>query len=254
MSGALVFLHGVGGAGRIWRPQEDHFASRHHVLAWDAPGYGGRALGTEVSFEAMAAQLAQDMNEAGMTSASIIGHSFGGMVAQQLVQDFPDRVKHLILSGTSPAFGRPDGDFQQKFIAARTKPLDEGKTMADVAAAVAPSLVGKSAPASAVELAIDCMSQVPETTYRAVIAALTQFDLRANLANIACPTLLIGGSEDNTAPPAMMERMAARIPGAEFTEMEGAGHLAPIEQPDRFNEIVEAFIAWRTCHDRCPDF
>ncbi len=243
MSGAIVFLHGVGGAGRIWGPQVDHFEGRYNVLAWDAPGYGGRALGADVSFKAMAAQLAEDMDDAGMTSASIVGHSFGGMVAQQLVQDFPERVQHLILSGTSSAFGRPEGDFQQKFIAARTKPLDEGRTMADVAAAVAPSLMGKSAPASAVELAIDCMSQVPETTYRAVIAALTRFDLRTNLPNIACPTLLIAGSEDNTAPAAMMERMASRIPGAQFTVMDGAGHLAPLEQPERFNEIVEEFIA-----------
>ncbi|MEM8689057.1 MAG: alpha/beta fold hydrolase [Pseudomonadota bacterium] len=243
MSGALVFLHGVGGSGRIWQPQVDHFAGRHDVLAWDAPGYGGRTLGDEVSFNAMAAQLAEDMDQAGMASAAIVGHSFGGMVAQQLVQDFPERVQSLILSGTSSAFGRPDGDFQQKFIAARTKPLDEGKTMADVAAAVAPGLVGEGAPASAVELAIGCMAQVPETTYRAVIAALTRFDLRANLPAIACPTLLIAGAEDNTAPAAMMERMASRIPGARFTVMDGAGHLAPIEQPDRFNEIVEEFIA-----------
>ncbi len=243
MNGALVFLHGVGGAGRIWRPQADHFAGRHNVLAWDAPGYGGRALGDEVSFKAMAAQLAEDMDDAGMPSASIVGHSFGGMVAQQLVRDFPDRVQHLILSGTSSSFGRPDGDFQQQFIAARTKPLDEGNTMADVAAAVAPGLVGESAPKSAVELAIECMSEVPETTYRAVIAALTQFNLRAGLPNIACPTLLIAGSEDTTAPAAMMERMAGRIPGAQFIVMEGAGHLAPIEQPDRFNQIVEEFIA-----------
>ena len=87
------------------------------------------------------------------------------------------------------------------------------------------------------------MSQVPQDTYRSVISLLTTFDLRANLSNIQCPTLLIAGSEDNTAPAAMMERMAARIPGAQFSEMEGAGHLAPIEQPHQFNQIVKAFIS-----------
>ena len=243
MKKALVFLHGVGGAGRIWRPQVDHFSSEYNVLAWDAPGYGGRAPLAHFSFEALAARLNEDMVEQGLESAAIIGHSFGGMVAQQLVKDFPLRVSHLVLSGTSPAFGKPDGDFQQKFVAARTKPLDEGKSMADVAAKVAPGLVGKDAPESAVELAIDCMSQVPEATYREVISLLTTFDLRTSLATIPCPTLLIAGSEDNTAPAPMMERMAARIPGAKFTIMEGAGHLAPIEQPAQFNQIVEAFIS-----------
>ncbi|NNF79416.1 MAG: alpha/beta fold hydrolase, partial [Rhizobiales bacterium] len=243
MTKACVFLHGVGGAGRIWRPQVEHFSGEYEVLAWDAPGYGGRAPLANVSFEALAAQLDEDMDKAGLKSASIIGHSFGGMVAQQLVKDFPHRVQHLVLSGTSPAFGKPEGDFQQKFVAARTKPLDEGKTMAEVAAKVAPNLVAKDAPASAIELAIDCMSQVPEATYRSVISLLTTFDLRANLGEIKCPTLLIAGSEDTTAPAAMMERMAARIPTARFTTMPGAGHLAPIEQPAQFNQIVEAFIS-----------
>ena len=175
MTEALVFLHGVGGAGRIWRPQVEHFEGRYKVLAWDAPGYGGRAPLADVSFAALAAQLDQDMEAAGMPSAAIVGHSFGGMVAQQLVKDFPGRVERLVLSGTSPAFGKPDGDFQKKFVAARTKPLDEGKTMADVAAKVAPGLVGKTAPASAVALAVDCMSEVPEETYRAVVALITTF-------------------------------------------------------------------------------
>ncbi len=243
MRKACVFLHGVGGAGRIWRPQVEHFSSEYDVLAWDAPGYGGRAPLAHLSFDALAVQLNDDMVKLGLQSAAIIGHSFGGMVAQQLVKDFPHRVDHLVLSGTSPAFGKPDGDFQQKFVAARTKPLDEGKTMAEVAAKVAPNLVAAHAPASAIELAIDCMSQVPQETYRAVISLLITFDLRDNLSEIQCPTLLIAGSEDNTAPAAMMERMAARIPGARFTTMEGAGHLAPIEQPAQFNQIVEAFIS-----------
>lgn len=242
MTTACVFLHGVGGAGRIWRPQVKHFVGSHEVLAWDAPGYGGRQPLPEVSFEALAAQLDQDMEEAGLASASIIGHSFGGMVAQQLVKDFPHRVEHLVLSGTSAAFGKLDGDFQKKFVAARTKPLDEGKTMADVATKVAPTLVGKGASVEAIELAIECMSQVPEATYRSVIALLTTFDLRVNLPQIDCPTLLIAGSEDATAPAMMMERMAARIPGATFRIMAGAGHLAPIEHPTQFNEIVEEFI------------
>ncbi len=243
MRKACVFLHGVGGAGRIWRPQVEHFSSEYDVLAWDAPGYGGRAPLAQFSFEALAAQLNEDMDAAGLQSACIIGHSFGGMVAQQLVRDFPHRVDHLVLSGTSPAFGKPDGDFQKKFVAARTKPLDEGQSMAQVAAKVAPNLVAAHAPASAIELAIDCMSQVPQETYRAVISLLITFDLRDNLSEIQCPTLLIAGSEDNTAPAAMMERMADRIPGARFTTMEGAGHLAPIEQPAQFNQIVEAFIS-----------
>ncbi len=243
MGTPLVFLHGVGGSGAIWQPQMAHFSKAYPVLAWDAPGYGGRDLLAEMSFAGLAAQLAHDMIAADMPSGTIVGHSFGGMVAQQLARDFPDRVKRLVLSGTSAAFGNPDGDFQTKFVASRTRPLDEGKSMADVARKIAPNLVGASAPAEAMELAIGCMSQVPEATYRIVVELLTTFDLRQALASIHVPALLIAGSQDNTAPAPMMQRMAARIPDAAFAIMDGAGHLAPLEQPEKFNALIETFLS-----------
>ncbi len=243
MSADLVFLHGVGGCGEIWAPQLAHFEKEHRVLAWNAPGYGGVPALEDATFPALAEKLAADMEAAGIAQAVIIGHSFGGMVAQQCVLDHPDRVSGLLLSGTSPAFGNRDGDFQKKFVAARTKPLDEGRSMAEVAAAVAPSLVGANAPQDALDLAIACMSAVPEETYRSVIALLTTFDLRNALPEISGPTLLVAGSEDATARPEMMERMASRIPGAQFKVMTGAGHLAPLEQPAAFNKLIETFLS-----------
>ncbi len=243
MSSDLVFLHGVGGSADIWEPQVSYFAPNCRVLAWNAPGYGGTPQLAEPSFASLGAKLAGDMADYGLEQAVIVGHSFGGMVAQQLVRDHPGLVVALVLSGTSPAFGNPDGRFQQTFVASRTKPLNEGKSMADVAKAVAPSLIGSRAPARALDLAVSCMSAVPEDTYRAVVALLTTFDLRNCLADISTPTLLIAGSEDTTARPEMMERMAGRIPGARFETIDGAGHLAPLEQPAEFNQLIETFIA-----------
>ena len=56
------------------------------------------------------------------------------------------------------------------------------------------------------------------------------------------PTLLIAGSDDKTAPPAMMERMAQKIPGAEYVLLEGCGHLGPLGQPDAFNAALWSFL------------
>jgi len=56
------------------------------------------------------------------------------------------------------------------------------------------------------------------------------------------PTLLIAGSDDKTAPPAMMERMAQKIPGAEYVLLEGCGHLGPMDQPDAFNAALSSFL------------
>jgi len=71
---------------------------------------------------------------------------------------------------------------------------------------------------------------------------LVTFDRRGNLPNIAMPTLLIAGENDTNAPAPMMEKMASKIPGAQYVCIPGAGHLANLERPDEFNRIVGDFI------------
>jgi len=86
------------------------------------------------------------------------------------------------------------------------------------------------------------MAAVPPDTYRKAVHLLTTFDRREQLAGIRVPTLLLAGGDDRVAPAAVMERMARRIPGAEFVLLEGCGHLGPMDQPGPFNEALAAFL------------
>ena len=87
------------------------------------------------------------------------------------------------------------------------------------------------------------MGSVPETTYRAVVQALVGFDLRHALKTINIPTLLLSGSKDNNAPAPMMAKMATYVSGARYVDIEGAGHLVNLEQPDKFNATLDNFIS-----------
>ena len=91
-------------------------------------------------------------------------------------------------------------------------------------------------------LAERIMSRVPPDTYRKAVALLTTFDRREQLARISVPTLLLAGGDDKVAPASVMERMAARIPGAEFIVLDGCGHLGPMDQPGEFNEALLSFL------------
>lgn len=71
---------------------------------------------------------------------------------------------------------------------------------------------------------------------------LTTFDRREQLARILVPTLVLAGSDDMIAPPAMMERMAQKVPGAEYVCLPGCGHLGPMDQPEAFNNALLAFL------------
>jgi 3-oxoadipate enol-lactonase len=239
---ALVFLHGVGGNGSVWEFQKAFFSEVYDVVGWDAPGYGGRELISPFTINSLADQLAVDLSELGYERCHLLGHSFGGMIAQSFAKKHPNRLISLILSGTSPAFGNPDGDFQKKFLAARLKPLDEGKTLADLAPGIVPTLVADNPDPKGIEVAIASMASCPSDTYRASMHAIVNFDMRYDLANIDVPTLVLAGEKDTNAPAPMMEKMATKIPAAKYTMLPGAGHLSNLEQPTAFNKALNDFL------------
>ena len=74
---------------------------------------------------------------------------------------------------------------------------------------------------------------------------MVEFEGRDHLPFIAVPTLVLAGENDSNAPVSMMKKMAQKIPGAEFTVIPGAGHLAPMGHPDKFNHAVLDFLSRR---------
>jgi 3-oxoadipate enol-lactonase len=238
----LVFLHGIGGAARAWRGQLNAFSDRFRTVAWDMPGYGGSPPLPTVSIAALASALQDFLQQVGATKPTIVGHSIGGMIAQQLLSKSPRIACAVVLAQTSPAFGKPDGDWQKAFIAARLGPLDRGETLASLAPSLVKELVGDDPDENGMDLARDCMAAVPEATYRATMLALMGFDLRNALKSIAVPTLVLSGSKDNNAPAPMMAKMASYIPSAKYVELEGVGHLANLERPVAFNAALDRFL------------
>jgi len=195
-----------------------------------------------MTFPALAAALKALLDSLGIQCAHLIGHSIGGMVAQEFAAAFPGRVGSLVLYATSPAFGRTDGDWQREFLNARLAPLDAGRKMAELAPSIVGSLVGDGADAEGVARATTAMGRVKEDAYRAAMHCLVTFDKRDALAGLACPVLVLAGAEDNNAPARMMERMAAKIPGARFEVIAGAGHLANFERPAAFRAAIADFL------------
>ena len=236
----LLFLHGLGGGHAAWDRQVEHFGRRgYRCLAWDQPGYGGTPSVEPYTLQAVTDALKRHM---GKDRFVLIGQSMGGFVAQEMYARFPDRIAALVLAFTSPAFGGAGGQFARQFIAARIGPLDEGRTMAQVAKALMPSMRGTKSDPQGLAHAERVMSAIPPETYRKAVQMLTTFDRRDQLEKIAVPTLLVAGSDDRIAPPTLMESMARRIPHAEFVLLEGCGHLGPIDQPQAFNGALENFL------------
>jgi 3-oxoadipate enol-lactonase len=238
----LLFLHGLGGGHHAWDRQLPHFAALGYPShAWDQPGYGHTPLVEPYDLEQVSA-AAKRLIDSFREPMVLVGHSMGGFIAQETYARHPASIKALVLSFTSPGFGDRGGDFARQFIAARVGALDQGKTMPELAAELMPTMRGRKSDPAGLKHAQGIMSGIAPETYRKAVQLLTTFDGRHNLKNIKVPTLCIAGSEDKTAPPKVVERMAKEIPGAELEILDGCGHLGPMDQPDAFNAVLEKFL------------
>jgi len=238
----LLFLHGLGGGHHAWDGQLPYFASLGYPShAWDQPGYGHTPAVEPYDLEQVSA-AAKRLIDSFRAPMVLVGHSMGGFIAQETYARHPGSIKALVLSFTSPGFGDRGGDFARQFIAARVGALDQGKSMPELAAALMPTMRGRQSDAAGLKHAQGIMSGISPDTYRKAVRLLTTFDGRQNLKKISVPTLCIAGSDDKTAPPQVVERMAKEIPGAEYALLEGCGHLGPMDQPDAFNAVLEKFL------------
>ncbi len=240
----LVFLHGVGGGHAAWQDQLPYFAARaFRAVAWDQPGYGASPTVDPYDFEHLAGALRRLLEHLGGAPVVLVGHSMGGFVAQEAYARYPQLIRALVLSFTSAAFGGAGGEFQRQFIASRIAPLDQGKTMAEIAAKLMSTMRGGKSTRGGLEHAERVMAAVPAATYRKAVALLTTFDRRELLPRVDVPTLVLAGADDRTAPASVMQRMTEKIPGAEYVVLDGCGHLGPMDQPDEFNQALGGFLA-----------
>lgn len=238
----ILFLHGVGGGAYSWMPQINSFSMKYTAAAWDMPGYGKSRRAGSMTFPGLAKSLLALLDDKGWDKIHLVGHSMGGMVAQEFAVDHQDRLASLTLSATSPAFGRPDGDFQKKFVEARLAPLAAGATMADLARELVETMMSEDADPNGRQLAFDCMANMSAETYRAAVECIVTFEQRANLPNISVPTLALAGEADTNAPAPMMEKLAAKIPGCLYVCLPNLGHLANLEDPQAFDAALSAFL------------
>jgi len=239
----ILFLHGIGGNAAAWQAQIAHFGRNYRAIGLDLPGYGETPPLLQMSFPALSAWLHEALSALGAPDPILIGNSFGGMIVQEYMATYSEPIRAVVLYGTSPAFGRKEGDWQQQFVRARLQPLDDGKSMVDLAPKIARGLVGSGALAEGVSRVEAGIAAVPTDTFRAAVHCLLDFDQRANLGKIKIPTLVLVGEEDSNAPAPMMKKMASKIIGANYVCLPTLGHVAHAENPAAFNAALDNFLA-----------
>jgi len=238
----------MGSTAAIWLQQLDYFGRERPTLAWTMPGFGSSPAIPELSWEGLANALADMFDAAGIARAHVLGHSIGGMIAQEFYHRHPQRVASLVLSATSAAFGSKDPAWTEDFLRQRTDELDRYDSFEQAAPHMLEKFMGPDTPATMRQLAVLAAQPIQKEAYVQVMRLLTTFDRKGDAASILVPTLLLAGELDTQAPPKGMKRLAEQITNGRFAQLDGLSHMANIEAPTQFNAVVQAFISADSLH------
>jgi 3-oxoadipate enol-lactonase/4-carboxymuconolactone decarboxylase len=233
----VAFSNSIGSTIEMWDPQARALAGRYRCLRYDARGHGrSEVVDRPARLDDLADDLAGLLDALGIAKAHVVGLSLGGMTAQNFAVRHPDRLDGLVLMATSAHL--PTG-WDERIALVREKGM---AALADTVMerwftpAFREASPDKVAPFRERFLAVDPRG------YAACCAAIRDMDLRASNASIKAPTLIVAGADDPATPAAMMEEIRSRIPDAELVVLPRAAHILTVEQPERVNGYLLAFL------------
>ena len=231
----LLFLHGIRGNRRNWTHQIDYFG-RHgfQAAAWDARGYGDSDdYDTPLNFrDHFVGDVLRVAAHFGAQKFHLVGLSMGGRIARNVAIYSPERLYSLTVVNANPGFNALSAEEVRRFVTERSHRTPQSMR----------KLLGSKPRKGAYEELMDGIEKMREPFYRKTLEASVAQDRDAPLEQIRTPTRVIAGDEDNVYSPELARTMARRIPGAELVLMKRTGHLANLERPERFNEILLEFL------------
>lgn len=245
----LVFLHGIGGNRTNWDAQLRQFGQTRMAVALDFRGYGDSAdAGNNLDFSDFAADVLRVIDHLNLGMIDLVGLSMGGLVAQDFYARYPERVRSLALIACRPGSAPvAPGEAGLSFVENRLAPILAGGPTA-LAQSLAPKLIGSGAsPAAQDEIKKSLLALRPDS-YLATLKARVSVAPFLDPASIDVPVLVMAGEDDQVAPVAQMESLAAAIPNCRLELIAKAGHLLNIEQPALFNAALENFLAAQNVH------
>ena len=220
----LLLIMGFGGDHTAWAFQMGALSAKYRVIAFDNRGVGRTdAPDHPYTTRMMAGDALGLMDALGIDRAHVIGVSMGGMIAQELALERPERVRSLHLGCT---LARPDAYMLGLWLFAPATYAERP----DLVETLLQNALANPFPQSL-------------TGFLRQGEAVVAHDARDRLPAIRCPTLVSVAADDILVPSRFAREIVARIPGAELRVIPDAGHCYFLERADAFNELCLDFLA-----------
>jgi 3-oxoadipate enol-lactonase len=233
---ALVLGGSLGATLAMWEPQLPSLADSVRLIRFDHRGHGASPV-PDGPYEI--ADLGRDvlalLDRLGLERATYCGLSLGGMVGQWLAINAPERIERVILISTA-AHLPPAQAWHDRADAVRSAGTPEVVADAVIArwftsafAAADPELVARHRA---------MITATPAEGYAGCSEAIAELDLRAGLAGIAAPTLVISAAQDPSIPPQHGRAIAAAVPGSRFELLDPGAHLVSVERAPEATALI----------------
>lgn len=235
----VVFSNSLGTDFRLWDQVVARLPKGLRIIRYDTRGHGlTSAPDGDYFMGDLVADAAALLDHLQVKDCIFVGLSLGGMIAQGLAAERMDLVRAMVLSNTAAKIGTTSV-WQDRMNEARKGGIKALE--ADILERWFAARFRRERPDDLAGWQ-HMLRRTPLAGYIGCSAAISETDLFESTARLCLPTLAIAGDEDGSTPPDLVRETADLIKGSRFQLIRGAGHLPCVEQPDKYAEILTAFL------------
>ena len=235
----LVLVHGFLGSSDMWSPQVDFFKNDFRVIAPALPGFGkSNNLNSCDSIECMAKAILDLLEKKEIENYNLLGHSMGGMIAQEIAKIAGDKILKLICYGTGPR-GNIPGRFETIDQSRERLKINGLKVTAH---RIAKTWFVEEDKSKYFYLCDEAGKQTSIEATDNGLVAMKNWNGVENLKNIKNETLIIWGDQDKAYNFNQVETLNNKISNSDLKIIRGCSHNVHLEKPEEFNIILKKFL------------
>ena len=228
-SRVVIMLHGYTDSSYSFQSLMDRLDPTIQAIAIDQRGHGDSSKpGCCYAPQDFAADVVAFMDARQIKTATIVGHSMGGVIAQLVAIESPERVSGLVIVGSMPGFTNPAVEGLLAAVKELNDPVDRRFAQEFQA-----STIHKPIDGDELEGYVDASMKVPARVWNDVLTQLLAVDLRGDLRTIRARTLILWGDKDGVSTREDQATLFREIPNATLKVYEAIGHAVHWEAPDR---------------------